>query len=359
MSELRTSAAPLLATPDLPGGWVSPDAFVERLTDNPEPRHHDLIAALLRLHPDGRDDAARAAGNLPTAARFALDGVEPTRRLLRSGREGPAAWWVAAERSRAPYAAAEVPQLSGDIKMHTWQENGRDRRSWYARFAVTTTGTNRPSQDQPTELKAQTSGQGGGGYTMRLLGDWIPTLAAIWPHDAEHFLAFTCLPVLESPSWTETAHDVPRTIDALARHPGRMGTLAAATLAAGISATQRDHRLHAVDAFLDLAVTGRIPVNEVASAMARHAQAWPANRWAESLASVAQAPGGTPATVDLLTHLLPQLPADHRGLNKLLDLLRDELIRLDCRATDPALTRWLGGFAGSSATAKAARLLLG
>lgn len=31
-----------------------------------------------------------------------------------------------------------------------------------------------------------------------------------------------------------------------------MGTLAAATLAAGISATQRDHRLHAVDVFLDL-----------------------------------------------------------------------------------------------------------
>ena len=253
----------------------------------------------------------------------------------------------------------EAPQLSGDIKTHTWQENGRDRRSWYARFAITTTGTNQPSDDQPTELKTQTSDQWGGGYTSRFLGDWIPTLAAIWPHDAEHFLALTCLPVLESPSWTETAHDVPRTLDALARHPGRMGTLAAATLAAGISATQRDHRLHAVDAFLDLVASGRIPIHEVASVTARYAQAWPATRWAESLASAAQAPGGAPATVDLLTNLLPQLPADHRGLNKLLDLLRDELIRLGRRPTDPALTSWLGGFAGSSAAAKTARLLLG
>ena len=145
----------------------------------------------------------------------------------------------------------------------------------------------------------------------------------------------------------------------MARHPGRMGTLAAATLAAGISATQRDHRLHAVDAVVDLVATGRIPAHEVASFMARYAQAWPATRWAESLASVAQAPGGAPAAVDLLTNLLPRLPADHRGLNKLLDLLRDELIRLGRGPTDPALTRWLGDFSGSSAAAKTARLLLG
>lgn len=359
ISEVRTSTAPLLATPDLPGGWVSPAALVERLAQNPDPRHHDLVAALLRLHPDGRDEFARAGGGLPAAVRFALDGAEPTRRLLRGGREGPAAWWIAAERSRAPYAPGQAPQLRGDIKTHTWQENGRTRQSWYGRFAITSTITDRPTEDQPTELKAQTSDQWGGGYTSRFLGAWIPNLAAIWPHDAEHFLAVTSLPVLESPSWTETAHDVPRTLDALARHPGRMGSLAAATLAAGISATQRDHRLHAVDAFLDLVASGRIPAHEVGAVMARYAQAWPATRWAESLASVAQAPGGAPATVDLLTHLLPQLPTDHRGLNKLLDLKRDEKIRLGRPVTDPALIRWLGSFSGSSAAAKTARLLLG
>ncbi|TDC33543.1 DUF6493 family protein [Kribbella albertanoniae] len=358
LSEIYTSGAPLLATPDLPGGWVDPMAFVERLVQNPSPRHHDLIAALLRLHPDGRDDAARTACSLPAAARFALDGVEPTRRLLRSGREGPAAWWIAAERSWTPYTTA-APQLSGDVKTHTWQENGRDRRSWYAKFTVTTANTDRPTGDQPTELKTQTSDRWGDGSASRFLGDWIPTLAAIWPRDAEHFLSLTCLPVLESPNWAESTHDVPRTLDALARHPGRMGTLAAATLAAGISATQRDHRLHAVDAFIDLVVSGRIPVHEVASVMARYAGVWPANRWVESLASVAQVPGGAAVTVDLLTCLLPQLSAEHRGLKKLLDLLRDELIRLDRRATDPALAQWLGGFAGSSAAARTARLLLG
>lgn len=359
IGETRTSTAPLLATPDLPGGWVSPAAFVERLRQNPNPRHHDLVAALLRLHPDGREEAARAGGSLPAAVRFALDGVEPTRRPLRSGHEGPAAWWIAAERSRAPYAVSQAPHLTGDITTHTWQENGRARRSRYARFAVTTTNTDCPADDQPTELTAQTCDQWGGGYSSRFLGDWIPTLAAIWPHDAEHFLSLSCLPVLESPCWAEAAHDVSRTLDALARHPGRLGTLAATTIAAGISATQRDHRLHAVDAFVDLVASGRIPAHRVATVMALYAQAWPATRWRESLASVARAPGGALATVELLTSLLPQLPADHRGLNTLLDLLHDELIRLGRAVIDPALIRWLGGLSGSSATAKTARLLLG
>jgi hypothetical protein len=152
---------------------------------------------------------------------------------------------------------------------------------------------------------------------------------------------------------------VPCTLDALARHPGRLGTLAANTVAAGLSATQRDHRLHAVDAFLDLVATGRLAIDQVAAPMVRYAQAWPANRWAESLASASEGPGGADAAVHLLIALLQQLPADHRGLNVLLDLLRDQSIRLGRRVTDPALVSWLGQFTGSSAAAKAARQILG
>ena len=353
IAEIRASSAPLLATPDLAGGWVSPAALVERLARNPQPRHHDLIAALLRLHPDGRAEALGSASNLPAAVRFALDGHEPDRRF----REGPESWWVAAERSRAGYGAEEFPELAGEMVTHTWEERGRERRTTYARFAVTTRDTGRTSVDRPTALKAGTDRRRfDDGWA---LADWVPTLAAIWPHETEHFLVLTCRPVLESPDYTERGHDVPRVLDALAKHPGHMGTLASATLASGLSANQRDHRMHAVDAFLDLVVTGRITPRELAAVMARHAPAWPANRWAESLAAVAQAPGGSSVTVDLLTHLLPQLPADHRGVNQLLVLLRDQLIRLDRRVTDPGLAAWLGGFTGSSAAARTARLLLG
>lgn len=356
VAELRRSEAPLLATPDMPGGWVSPSALVDRLAANPEPRHHDLIAALLRLHPDGR--AELAAPTLPAAVTFALDGIEPARRLLGSGREGPAAWWTAAERSRGPYGEREVPTLDGDIQTHTWQEVFRGYLD--ARYAVTTSSTRKPVDDQPTTLLAQTIGQlGGGGYGSSFLGDWIPNLAALWPHDAEHFLAHTCMTVLESPGWTDAAHDVARVLDALARHPGRMGVLATHTLAAGLSATQRHHRLHAVDAFVDLVPSGRIAAGDIASAMAWQATAWPATRWAESLASISQTPGAAASVIDILTALLPQLPTDHRSLNKLLDLLRDETIRQGISISEPTLTGWLGQLGGSSAAAKTARQLLG
>jgi hypothetical protein len=81
-------------------------------------------------------------------------------------------------------------------------------------------------------------------------------------------------------------------------------------------------------------------VHDVAAVMARYTPAWP-------------------PTIELLTHLLPQLQTDHRGLNKVLALLRDEQFRLGRTVADPALIRWLTGFSGGSAAAKTAWLLLG
>ena len=353
-SELRQTTGPLLATPDLPGGWVSAGALVERLAVHPRPRHHDLVAALLRLHPDGRDHAVPRV--LPDAVRFALDGVVPKRRVGRARRTGPDAWWVAADRSRAAYGDIETPRLHGEVRVHRWREGGRERQSHYGRFAVSAAAGRPSADDLPTELGAQRWDRAS---SARFLGDWIPSLAGIWPHDAEHFLAITCMPVLEAPNWTEAAHDVPRVLDALARHPGRLGTLAAHTLAAGLSASRRDHRLHAVDAFLDLVPTGRIAADDISAALAKHQQAWPLTRWAESLGAAARGPGGSDAVLSVLVALLPRLPLDARGLNRMLDLLRDETLRAGRPLTEPGLLRWLERHSGSSATARTARLLLG
>ncbi len=353
VNELDQSSAPLLATPDMPGGWVSPAALVERLQANREPRHHDLIAALLRLHPDGREGCATAA--VPPAVRFALDRSEPHQSVVGGERPGPAAWWLAAERSWAPYGDGAAPRLHGEVRTHRWREGGKERTSRYTRFSVHSTGPGSAIDDQPTELPAgNTEHQWG----IAEFGDWVATLAAIWPHDAEHFLAVAGLSTFESGSWTEVVHDVPRTLDALARHPGRMGSLAVHAIAAGISAGNRNHRFHAVDAFLDLVPTGRIAIADLVEVLVRYAEAWPAIRWAESLTAVSQAPGGGEVVVDLLTALLPQLPSSHRGLNKLLDLLRDLCLRQHRTMTDPTLTQWLGQFTGTSAAARTAQALL-
>ena len=69
-----------LATPDSPGGFVDPRALLARLAGEPRPRHHDLVAALLRLGADGRDEAL--AGSV--AARIGRSGGR--RAPARAGR---------------------------------------------------------------------------------------------------------------------------------------------------------------------------------------------------------------------------------------------------------------------------------
>jgi hypothetical protein len=224
---------------------------------------------------------------------------------------------------------------------------------------VSTANAHNPADDAPTELGNQRSDRWTLGSSGRFLGDWIPAAAAIWPHDAEHFLALTCLPVLEAPNWSEAAHDVPRVLDALARHPGRLGSLAAQTLAAGLSASKREHRLHAVDAFLDLVPTGRLADDVLMPALTEFWEARPLNRLVESLTAAAQGAGGSEAIVRVLTRLLPDLPTDARGLSGVLDLLRDETLRHGWQVTDSELRHWLGQHRGSSKASRTARLLLG
>ena len=87
-----------VAAPTHAGGWIDPAALVERLGAGPPGSTLDLVAAILRLAPDGRKGTLAEAAGLPgevgAVVRYALGADE---------RVGPtAAWWVAAARVRAP-----------------------------------------------------------------------------------------------------------------------------------------------------------------------------------------------------------------------------------------------------------------
>jgi len=87
-----------LAAPTHAGGWIDPAVLVTRLRAGPPPSMLDLVAAILRLAPEGRDaalvSAADLAGESGAVVRYALGGGE------RIG--ATAAWWVAAARARSP-----------------------------------------------------------------------------------------------------------------------------------------------------------------------------------------------------------------------------------------------------------------
>ena len=100
--------APLLAAPTHRGGWIDPVIFVKRLLEyrrtNLEPDAADFIQALLRLAPENRGEALRAAGVLNNemgeVVRYSLGGAAPAEMPTH-------AFWVAAYRAREPLGTNE------------------------------------------------------------------------------------------------------------------------------------------------------------------------------------------------------------------------------------------------------------
>ena len=367
-----------VATPDLAAGWVEPETLVQRLPVAGTPRHHDLVAALLRLGPEGRPAALaalevdRAAGSPAGAVlRHALGGADagvPGR--LRPTVPG-AAWWAAASRARAPLdpddvllragleGAGQGRPLSAQVVLNgrpgSYEDSrGRHTYTWWGWDVVVEHAVAAPIPDQPTAVTGH-SFEGWGSATRE---EWVGWSALVWPHDAEHVLVGTVDAVLSAAASTEVSHDAVRVLDVLLRHPGRMGRLAAETLAAGLAASGRDQRARAADAVLAL-VPGRLPVAALAGAMGREAALAVATRWAASLRDVARAsPEGSATVVALLSSVLPVLARDHRGLHALLDLLHEELLRGPGVVADRRTLDWLAGLSGGSRAARTAGELL-
>jgi len=359
--------APLLAVPDADGGFVRAGTLVDRLSSLAQvPDCHDLAAALLRLHPDDRADALDRAGSLSgpvgPVVRHALGAPPQAERL------GPEAWWVAAARARAPLEEDEVLMAAGltasgqgrpfarqvarTLQSYTWSDDRGSHTGHYYQWELDPDPwPGAPQDDQPTVFSGEWQGH-------PQFGDWVAALAAIWPHDAEHYLAITCKDVLEAPTYASVWPDAVPVLDALAMHPGRLGPIARAVLTTGLNAAKGDQRLHAVDAFVELVGSGRIEPSALAESMASLVPGHTATRWGDSLRAAAASPAGAAASIDVLTALLPRVPVETRGLHALLDVLHEESLRHARPATDPALREWLHRVTGSSRAARSARSLL-
>ena len=113
---LAGTYVPMLAMPTHEGGWLQASVFVERLgvlhARNVEPAKLDVVQALLRLAPDGREAAAEVlpAGDEPyvRVARWVLTGAGNA-----EAKDDPDLW-LAAARARCPRETAAVPGLDAD-----------------------------------------------------------------------------------------------------------------------------------------------------------------------------------------------------------------------------------------------------
>lgn len=370
----------LLSTPDQAAGWLEPAALVGRLAEGtPSFGRYDVIAALLRLHPDGRSEAlldnAPLAGQLPDTVlapvRYALGGPPPTDPLAP---DADLAWWIAASRARTPLAddewmlskridgAGRSRAVSASLTLLPEQSTWTDARgvhpftSWHWTVDVAA-----PAPDEREDEPTATAGCRKRPNIIEWsdIEDFIGWQALIWPHDAERFLIDAVHPVLETATSHEVRHDAVRVLDALLAHPGRLGALTSVTLAAGLTAARADERARAADAVLHFAGAGRLTANQLARGLADLAGLGTPTRWAGSLKDIAAAgPAGRRVVVEALGAALPEFDPARRGLHALLELLREELLR-EQAATPAVLRRWLTEFSGSSRTATVARALLG
>lgn len=373
----------LVATPDDAQGWLSAPALIERLHRRDEPPgEYDLIAALLRLHPDARPDALLAADRgelgldppLGDVVRYALGGPPPAAKRGRLGRRhqlSHQAAWIAASRARSPTSPDEWLASQGidgagrsqpidatvtfQGRPFTWNDRGRTRQAISWRWGVEIAHANRSADDlEPTAVR---EGQ------YELLGshdeeDLVGWLALIWPHDTEHFLVGTIHSVLAAAAFTEVSHDAVRVLNALADHPGRLGNLATTCLAAGLSASKTDQRTAAVDAVLQLSRTGRLDAQQLGAGLASFWGPATLTRLASSLRDVASEASETRnLVIDAAATALLTLDHTATGVHSLLDLLREELLRSG-RPTPGVLQPWLEQFNGNSRSAKSAKVLL-
>ncbi|GAA2483672.1 DUF6493 family protein [Winogradskya humida] len=355
----RLEQGPTVATPTGAAGWIAPMTLVRRLRDR-TPGHHDLVAALLRIAPGGRDEALRAAADLPgetgQVVRYALGG--PPAPIVTD------AWWVAAARARAPYA--DDPHLiaagldgPGQGRAATYGLVLRPDRyefgvHWRASLTADPPWKHRLTPaDQPTVVRSWSDESLGESWTGG--PDWVAWDALTWPHDAEPFFARGVRSTLDAIG-TEVEYNTVAVLDALLTHPGRLGPMAAATLASGLSCSDPIGRTRAVDVF----VAGRITNEQLAEAMAQLSGPCKPTRWAMSLRDAATAGQDTARkVVEVLTLLLPRLDSGYAGLHALLTVLHEESLRLNARPADDAdLRQWLGGLRGSGKAARTAKAML-
>jgi hypothetical protein len=141
---VRGVHAPMLSLPTHEGGWISAGALVARLNDwqsqGLSPEKFDLIQALLRLAPEGREAAVLELGKSELqwarAVRWTLTGEG------RTGKGDDSDVWLAAARSRAP---REMVAVSGIEKLElppatVLSESGVDRKyfaEWLASLRTT------------------------------------------------------------------------------------------------------------------------------------------------------------------------------------------------------------------------------
>jgi hypothetical protein len=382
---VQRRAQPLLAAPTHEGGWIDPVVLVKRLAalfqNGDEPRSFDLIQAILRLAPDGRQEALAAAGELPGHVGRAV-------RWCLGSEEGPNAedgshtsLWLAAGRARYPTGTLEdlrVLMIGKDQPdafvpaRYVWKPQTRPDTSlrW-------------PHDFYPIAMAVEPEPLLDGGITV-----W-PTVALHLRHEhVQHVPAWQCgflttwrigmisqiWPLCLDPFLVGGVYALGQRLDMPAStlapnhaflrpwlEPDRpWSELACLAVWLGLVSKDADSRQVALDALIEAVGDGRANPAAMADVLARLVPGgWvKLNRVADALGETARlSPLHSWFAAETLQELLARLAQLPRDAHFVLSLLRELLVDLGTVLPPPS-RMCLETLEGSSKTAKMARALL-
>jgi hypothetical protein len=315
----------LLATPTDTHGWIDSSVLLDRLHGSPTPFPVDLTQAILRIRPADQSGLIIAADATSPVITESIS-IEWFPEGSPAHKPDGAPMWVRWKPGIVADVATE-PSATQPALIPSYRHTRR--------FETIHSG--------PGVLivrhQRQTSGIVASSLGLVSPASTLPLVAA-------------GVPVMQS-AMSEVNHAAGPVIDALASHPATWTAETAQVVALGMAAYHAELRTRSAE-LLASAMPSRISASEAAEGFAACEPAVALNRWTASLSDAATI--APTAVIELLTHLLPKLSRDTRGIGALLGVLVDESIRQHRGVNDPQLREWLDGFKGASGAAKAAKI---
>jgi hypothetical protein len=320
-----------VAAPTHSGGWIDPAELVQRIASRPPASRLDLVAALLRLAPDGREAALPASadlgGEIGAIVRYALGGQESI---------GPTApWWVAAARVRAPGEDDELverrhPRLGPEAgRAARIRLRVRDPRPYAGGFGLDIEpplpGDRRV--ELPTVLMLRDPSSFA--WTGRSEPAMIRWMATIQPGSREVWAAVGSVPIARNVDWWSAEWANRAFLEPFVDRVAPIGPHARALVGIALGAREAGERGLATDITRLALADGRLTAPTLAEGLTAAAaiSCDRPNRWALSLSDVAATSADHAAAVaDAIILSLPAVAG--RPPAKLVPLLRvlDELL---------------------------------
>jgi hypothetical protein len=354
----------LLATPTHRGGWIEPSVLVERLQRLTEPPADvDLVAALLRVGPDGRERALSMAAGIHGEAGAALRHALGAHEVVG---DTPAVW-AAAARARLPGAddpavIARHPQLGpngGRVARVAFVAGAWNEVPGGLDITLDPPAPTQLDDDQPATVMLiapfPPGYEAGGDPAMCR---WAAT---IWPAGTETWSTIGAVAIGRnidwwSAEWTNRIH-----LEALLEPWVELGEIARTLLGVALGAKDRGERGLASDVAIAALAQARLDgaaLGEALRSTVPIERARP-RRWAEALADVAAVSSiHAIAVIGGVGSVLPSLESARPAeLVALLRLLR-ELVPQQPDALEPGAVETLQRLPGRGATRKVAEEIL-